>query len=102
MPAGLSLSSAGDLSGTPSGAPGGYSFTVRATDTNGCDATRVYLVNLLCPTISVTTASLADGTTGAAYNTTLAASGGTTPHVWLLTSGTLPAGLSLSPHLRRP
>jgi hypothetical protein len=33
LPAGLSLSSAGVLSGTPTGAAGGYRFTVRATDT---------------------------------------------------------------------
>ncbi|MEQ1750828.1 MAG: putative Ig domain-containing protein, partial [Prosthecobacter sp.] len=97
LPTGLTLSSAGVLSGTPSGAPGSYSFTVRATDTNNCDATKAYLINLLCPTISVTTASLANGTTGSVYNATLAVSGGTAPHTWALTSGTLPLGLSLSP-----
>ena len=43
------------------------------------------------------TASLANGTTGTAYSATLAVNGGTAPHAWTLTIGTLPNGLSLSP-----
>jgi hypothetical protein len=46
--------------------------------------------------LSITTTSLADGQINTAYNTTLAASGGTTPYRWSLTGGTLPAGLSLN------
>src|SRR5262245_6322357 len=45
--------------------------------------------------LSVTTSSLAPGTTGASYSATLAAGGGTPPVVWSLAGGTLPAGLSL-------
>lgn len=45
---------------------------------------------------SITTTSLASGTVGTAYSQTLAATGGTTPYKWSLTSGTLPAGLSLN------
>ena len=44
----------------------------------------------------VTTASVPDGTAGAAYSQTLAATGGTAPYTWSLVSGTLPAGLSLT------
>ncbi len=44
----------------------------------------------------ITTTSLPDGTVGASYNATLAASGGTPPYAWSLPSGSLPPGLSLS------
>ena len=46
--------------------------------------------------LSITTMSLQQGQTAAAYNTTLSATGGTAPYSWSLKSGTLPAGLSLS------
>jgi hypothetical protein len=47
--------------------------------------------------VSITTTTLTQGTTGTAYNATLAATGGTGPYSWTLASGsTLPAGLSLS------
>ena len=45
--------------------------------------------------VSVTTTTLPGGVTGAAYNQTLAASGGTAPYSWLVTSGNLPTGLTL-------
>ena len=45
LPTGLSLSSAGVLSGTPSAA-GTYTFTVTATDTNGCTGLTVYNVTV--------------------------------------------------------
>jgi hypothetical protein len=48
------------------------------------------------PTLSVTTTSLPSGQMGVAYSTTLAAAGGTAPYTWTLTSGVLPAGLSLA------
>ena len=46
--------------------------------------------------LSLLTASLADGTVGAAYNQTLAATGGNGTYTWSLSAGTLPAGLSLA------
>jgi hypothetical protein len=45
--------------------------------------------------LSITTASLPNGTTGVAYSQTLAATGGTTPYTWAISSGSLPSGLSL-------
>jgi Putative Ig domain len=45
---------------------------------------------------SVTTTTLSAGTIGTAYSQTLSATGGTTPYKWTISSGTLPAGLSLS------
>ncbi|WP_374089793.1 N,N-dimethylformamidase beta subunit family domain-containing protein [Methylomicrobium lacus] len=47
--------------------------------------------------LAVTTTSLPGGAVGLAYSASLAASGGTPPYTWSLTSGTLPNGLSLNP-----
>src|SRR5204863_9156016 len=44
----------------------------------------------------ITTSSLPVATQGTAYSVTLAASGGTQPYTWSLSSGTLPAGLGLA------
>jgi hypothetical protein len=46
--------------------------------------------------VAITTSSLPDATTGGAYSATLAASGGTTPYTWSVSSGSLPAGLTLN------
>jgi Putative Ig domain len=46
--------------------------------------------------LAISTTSLPSGQVGAAYSTTLGASGGTTPYTWTLTSGTLPTGLILN------
>ena len=46
--------------------------------------------------LAITTTSLTSGQVGTAYSATLAATGGTTPYTWSLTSGTLPAGLTLN------
>jgi putative Ig domain-containing protein len=97
LPAGLSLvASTGVISGTPTTA-GTASFTVKVTDAANNTATKALSIAVAAapqpPTI--TTTSLPGGTTGTAYSTTLQASGGTTPYGWSLSSGTLPAGLSL-------
>lgn len=46
--------------------------------------------------LAVATTSLPNATVGTAYSQTLAATGGTTPYTWTTTSGSLPAGLTLS------
>ena len=46
--------------------------------------------------LSITTASLPNGTVGAAYSATLAATGGTGPYSWSIVSGSLPSGLTLN------
>jgi PKD repeat protein len=48
------------------------------------------------PALSITTSALPGGTQGQAYTATLAASGGTPPYTWAVTSGVLPAGLTLA------
>ncbi|HEY2327305.1 MAG TPA: G1 family glutamic endopeptidase [Gaiellaceae bacterium] len=46
---------------------------------------------------AVSTASLPEGTLGAAYSAQLAATGGKPPYSWSLAGGTLPAGVALDP-----
>ena len=46
--------------------------------------------------LNITTASLSAAQQQAAYQATLTASGGSAPYLWSLSSGTLPAGLSLT------
>ena len=48
------------------------------------------------PPLSITTTSLPPGIVNTVYLTTLAASGGTLPYTWLLASGSLPSGLTLT------
>src|SRR5918993_987153 len=45
--------------------------------------------------LSVSTATLPNATTGAAYSATLNAAGGVAPYLWTLSSGNLPPGLTL-------
>jgi hypothetical protein len=45
--------------------------------------------------LAIKTTGLANGTMGASYSVTLEAGSGEAPYTWRLTSGTLPAGLSL-------
>ncbi|MEG3144437.1 putative Ig domain-containing protein [Sphingomonas sp. RT2P30] len=101
LPAGMTLSTGGTLSGTPT-AGGNFTFQVTATDASAVGsggpftATRGYTLNIAAATISVAPASLPDGTSGSAYSQTITASGGTAPYSYAVTVGTLPAGLTLS------
>jgi Putative Ig domain/Domain of unknown function DUF11 len=101
LPAGVTLSAGGTLSGTPS-APGGYTFTVQAADSESPAVTATGQLTLtvnpaaVAP-LAVTTTSLPGGVTGSAYSQSLSADGGTTPYTWSLADGSLPSGLELSP-----
>ncbi|HUP83313.1 MAG TPA: putative Ig domain-containing protein [Candidatus Limnocylindria bacterium] len=92
IPAGLTLNSAGLMSGTPTRATT-YSFTVKVV--SGTASSTKSFSMTTANALNVTTTTLAAGTVGTAYSATLAASGGTTPYVWDIASGNLPAGLSL-------
>jgi hypothetical protein len=96
LPSGLSLSSGGVISGTPT-TSGTSNFTVQVTDSQAPADTATKALSITIPAdLSVTTSSLPNGTVGTAYSQTLAAAGGVTPYSWSLASGSLPAGLSLS------
>ncbi|MGH8079223.1 MAG: putative Ig domain-containing protein [Lysobacter sp.] len=95
LPAGLSLSSSGTLSGTPT-AGGTFTFTVTATDANSQSGSRAYVFSVGAATITVAPATLPAGGVAQAYNQTLTASGGTLNYSFAVTAGALPANLSLS------
>jgi hypothetical protein len=102
LPPGLSLSSRGVLSGTPS-KPGSYSFTVKAEDSsrlrqNATQPYKVQISSVALPggNLSVSTSSLPGGTQDATYSAALTAAGGKTPYLWAITEGALPSGLTFS------
>ncbi len=59
---------------------------------------KAFLNNPTTPTtpLAISTTTLPGATVGAVYSQTLAASGGTTPYKWSVSSGSLPAGLTLA------
>src|SRR5438552_3814279 len=97
LPNGLTLNSAGSVSGTPS-IRGSFPFTVQAQDAaaHSASASLTITVSASIPPLQITGSQLPDGTVGSAYSATLNASGGSTPYSWSVSSGTLPTGLSLS------
>ncbi len=96
LPDGLMLNANGTLNGTPAAA-GNFSFTIMVTDKNGCTTQKRYTVNISCTTLTLTPASLPNGTAGTPYGQSFTTTGGTAPYAYMLTSGELPPGLTLSP-----
>ncbi len=95
LPSGLTLSTGGVVSGTPT-VNGTYAFTVLATDTYSCTASKAYSLVIACSSITVAPSTLPGATTGVAYTETITTSGGTAPYSYAKSSGTLPTGLTLS------
>ena len=96
LPPGLTLDTAGGLSGSPT-TPGDYSFLVTAENAGGSD-TRAYTMRILpaaptAPTISSPSSPLPPVTVGQPYEVQFAATG-TPPFTWG-TVGTLPPGITL-------
>ena len=101
LPTGLTLAMTGAISGTPSAA-GNSSFMVNVTDSSNPAETASQSLNLsiLSPgssALQISTGALAAATLGSPYSQTLAATGGSAPYHWSVTSGTLPTGLALNP-----
>lgn len=94
LPTGLTLSSAGEISGTPT-RRGNYTVTVQAQDTLGVTGTRVYTGSVGFNFLETTPLSFTFNQ-GASVNAALSTTGGVAPYIYAITAGTLPAGLSLS------
>ena len=95
LPVGLSLNSGtGAITGTPT-AIGNVSFTVQVTDAKSLTGTKNLSINIR-GAVSITPASLPGGAVSIPYNATLTATGGVLPYTWSVSSGTLPAGLTLT------
>ncbi len=96
LPAGLSLSRAGVISGTPI-ALGTVSFTVQVTDsfTPQQQAVRTFSITV-ASILSISTASLPNALQNSPYSQQFQNVGGTAPFTWTVTRGVLPAGLTLT------
>ena len=100
LPPGVTLSTDGTLSGTPTGG-GSFNFTITATDASAnagpYTGTQSYTLVVNQPTIVVTPSTLAPATVGVSYSATLGASGGTAPYSnYVVSAGSLPPGVTLS------
>ena len=100
LPPGIALSSNGILQGTPT-TGGTFAFTVQVVDSSPPQKTTTS--GTLTLTVSAPVAPLVfapqtlptDFTSATAYTASLAASGGTPPYSFAVTSGALPAGITL-------
>ena len=93
LPAGLTLSSSGTLSGTPT-ATGDYSFKISASDGSQSD-TQTYAMTVVDP-LKATVPAATAGEVNRPFSLGLAAVGGKQGYKWSLATGsTLPDGLSL-------
>jgi hypothetical protein len=94
LPTWLTMSTAGTLAGTPPLSAVDSSFTVKVTDSNNNTTSGTFAVPV---TLAITTTSpLPTGQVGVSYAQTLTAIGGTGVYTWSVTSGSLPAGVTLT------
>jgi len=99
LPPGLSMSTSTTDSVTISGTPttvGTTKFTVEVTAGGSTVEQKLSIAVNPAPPLAVATNSLPEGTVGVAYSQALQAANGVPPYRWKLTTGSLPAGLSLS------
>jgi Putative Ig domain len=100
LPGGLTLTSAGLLSGTPTTA-NTYHFSITATDSGVPPQTATVAFTLIItPKLAITTTSLPSGTIGTAYNTQVQTNNGGIAPIswsWIAQAGSsLPAGLNIN------
>jgi serine/threonine-protein kinase len=95
LPAGLAMSTAGVISGTPTTA-GTSTVTVTVTDTASPvqTASATYSLTVSAPALSLAGGTLVNGTAGAAYSATVKATGGAGTFTY--SASGLPAGLAMS------
>ena len=94
LPAGLTLSAAGRISGTPSAA-GSFPVVLRVSDADSRTAERPVTITVAA-SLTIPACPAATGLVGTNYAAPLTATGGAPPYSWSVTSGQLPPGLSLT------
>lgn len=98
LPAGLTLSSAGVISGTLTTPTSGTNVVIQVQDSGPPQQTvsRSFTIRIAAPLTVTTGTTLPDAIVGVPYSATLQAGGGFSPITWTLTGGSLPGGLQLS------
>jgi hypothetical protein len=94
LPAGLQLSGAGILSGTPT-AYGASQFTVQVADSAQATVSRIFTLNIAPAPLTLTTGPLANTQVNAPVNVQFAGNGGIPPYTFV-EFGTLPTGVQFS------
>ncbi len=87
-------SSALNLSNLQLADAGGYYCVVM--NGSGSATSLVASLTVNCPTITLSSSTLSNGTSGLSYSATISAGGGVPAYSFAVTSGSLPSGLSLS------
>jgi hypothetical protein len=95
LPPGLHLDPDSHIRGIPT-ATGSYTFTITATDSNGCMGSRQYTINVTCANINLDPGTVPNAKVGNAYSTMVHAGGGNAPYTFTVSSGSLPPGLMLT------
>jgi hypothetical protein len=94
LPAGLSLSAAGVIGGTPT-ISGAASFTIQVTDANRA-ATAVPFTLTINAALTFVSSTLPNCTVEVICPESVSANGGTPPYTYVVSAGALPAGLTLN------
>ncbi|MBZ0168535.1 MAG: putative Ig domain-containing protein, partial [Kofleriaceae bacterium] len=95
LPGGLTLDTAGTITGTPTKAKT-KTFTVQVTDGAGGSATQTLSLQIV-KGVTIKTKKLKGGTVGTPYSSLLKTKGGIAPLIFSVVGGTLPPGLTLDP-----
>ncbi|MEX0734136.1 MAG: Ig domain-containing protein [Steroidobacteraceae bacterium] len=97
LPAGLTLSAAGAITGTPAGPAVTANFSVTVTDSANQPQTDTQALTIdIVEPLAVTFTAVTTTSVGAAYSQSLGVSGGTAPYTFSVSAGSLPDGLALS------
>jgi uncharacterized protein (TIGR03437 family) len=97
LPSWLSISSSGQITGTPPlyGSAGSYTLTVTVTDAAGNTASLGVPLTVNPAPITISPQSLSPAAVGVAYQVAFSATGGSGKYTWSVSS--VPTGFSLSP-----
>jgi hypothetical protein len=93
LPAGITASSSGTLSGTPT-SPGPFTVTVTVKDSAGVSASASLGLTILPAPLKITTTGISPPTLGASFSVAFGATGGAPPYTWSATG--LPTGVTIN------
>ena len=93
LPAGISASSSGILSGTPT-SPGAFTVSVTVKDSAGVSVTASLGLTILSSPLQITTTGIPTQTLGSSFSFAFGVTGGSPPYTW--SAAGLPAGMTIT------